>query len=151
MTFAHTHCRCTHSLKSGGYIYLDASRLAIYQPLFTSPWGDSCILFPTLILIITSKQIICFSNLDLGMLLRLWYTLLSSNCTSTSKALSSNFLSSFKSLEPFEKQRSLQYVTEITHNLLWKTLSIDSYNNNYYATWLCNVPGNMKLFMNQLS
>ena len=57
---------------------------------------------------------ICFSNLDLGMLLRLWYTLLSSNCTSTSKALSSNFFSSFKSLEPFQKQRSQQYVTETT-------------------------------------
>mgnify|MGYP000270713371 CR=1 FL=1 len=82
------------------------------------------------------------------MLLRLWYTLLSSNCTSTSKALSSNFLSSFKSFEPFEKQRSQQYVTEITYNLLWKTLSIDSYNNYYYATWLCNVSDTMKLYKN---
>ena len=26
-------------------IYLDASRLGIYPPLFTSPSGDSCILF----------------------------------------------------------------------------------------------------------
>ena len=26
------------------YIYLDASRLGIYPPLFTSPSGDSCIL-----------------------------------------------------------------------------------------------------------
>ena len=26
------------------YIYLDASRLVIYPPLFTSPSGDSCIL-----------------------------------------------------------------------------------------------------------
>ena len=37
-------------------IYLDASRLSIYPPLFTSPSGDSCILFklsqvPTTILI----------------------------------------------------------------------------------------------------
>ena len=30
------------SVKSGGYVYLDASRLAIYPPLFTSPSGDSC-------------------------------------------------------------------------------------------------------------
>ena len=27
------------------YIYLDASGLGIYPPLFTSPSGDSCILF----------------------------------------------------------------------------------------------------------
>ena len=27
------------------WIYLDASRLGIYPPLFTSPSGDSCILF----------------------------------------------------------------------------------------------------------
>ena len=26
-------------------IYLDASRLGIYPPLFTSPSGDSCIIF----------------------------------------------------------------------------------------------------------
>ena len=31
-------------VKSGGYIYLDALRLGIYPPLFTSPSGDSCIL-----------------------------------------------------------------------------------------------------------
>ena len=33
------------SLESGGYIYLDASRLGMYPPLFTYPSGDSCILF----------------------------------------------------------------------------------------------------------
>ena len=27
------------------YIYLDASRLGIYPPLFTFPSGDSCIIF----------------------------------------------------------------------------------------------------------
>ena len=34
------------SVKSGGYnyIYLDASHLGIYPPLFTSPSGDSCII-----------------------------------------------------------------------------------------------------------
>ena len=35
------------SVKSGRYIYLDALRLDIYLPLFTSPSGDSCILFAT--------------------------------------------------------------------------------------------------------
>ena len=30
------------------WIYLDASRLGIYPPLFTSPSGDSCILFQPL-------------------------------------------------------------------------------------------------------
>ena len=35
------------SVKSGGYIYLDASHLGIY-PLFTSPSGDSCILLSLL-------------------------------------------------------------------------------------------------------
>ena len=38
-------------------IYLDASRLGIYQPLFTSPSGDSCILFkPSLLFIHTFKS-----------------------------------------------------------------------------------------------
>ena len=35
------------SVKSGGYIYLDALHLGIYPPLFTSPSGDSCILRPS--------------------------------------------------------------------------------------------------------
>ena len=35
--------KTTIPVKSGGYIYLDASRLSIYPPLFTSPSGDSCI------------------------------------------------------------------------------------------------------------
>ena len=29
-------------VNSGGYTYLDASRLGIYPPLFTDPEGDSC-------------------------------------------------------------------------------------------------------------
>ena len=33
------------SVKSGRYTYLHASRLGIYPPLFTSPSGDSCLLF----------------------------------------------------------------------------------------------------------
>ena len=40
------------------------------------------------------------SCLDLGMFPNFWYTLLSSNCTSTSKALSSSFFSSFSSTVP---------------------------------------------------
>ena len=34
------------SVKSGGYtVYLNASHLGIYPPLFISPSGDSCTLF----------------------------------------------------------------------------------------------------------
>ena len=29
-------------VNSGGYTYIDASRLVIYPPLFTDPEGDSC-------------------------------------------------------------------------------------------------------------
>ena len=29
-------------VNSGGYTYLDASRLGIHPPLFTDPEGDSC-------------------------------------------------------------------------------------------------------------
>ena len=37
------------SVKGGGYIYLDTSRLAIYPPLFTSPSGDKCLLYSILL------------------------------------------------------------------------------------------------------
>ena len=52
------------------WIYLDASRLGIYPPLFTSPSGDSCILYQLSLvsLLYTSSYnvLFCFHGFPLG-------------------------------------------------------------------------------------